>query len=38
MSSRSKLPTNLLEAIRYFEDPDVSNEFVAALRWPHGPE
>src|SRR6266542_6686794 len=38
MSSRSKLPTNLLEAIRYFEDPDVANEFVAALRWPDGPE
>jgi transposase-like protein len=31
------LPTNLLEAIRYFSDPDVATEFVAKLRWPNGP-
>lgn len=36
--SSAKTPANLLEAIRYFENPDVSNEFVAALRWPNGPE
>jgi transposase-like protein len=30
-------PTNLLEAIRYFSDLDVANEFVAKLRWPDGP-
>src|SRR6266496_1873486 len=34
----SKPPRTLLEAIRYFSDPDVANDFVAALRWPDGPE
>lgn len=29
-------PTNLIEAIRYFSDPDVCVEFVAKLRWPNG--
>jgi transposase-like protein len=28
-----QLPTNLIEAIRYFADPDVANEFVAMMRW-----
>jgi transposase-like protein len=37
-TSKSKLPKTLLEAIRYFADPDVANDFVAALRWPNGPE
>ncbi len=32
------LPNGLLEAIRYFADPDVCVEFVAAMRWPHGVE
>ncbi len=32
-----RLPTTLVEAIRYFEDPDVCNDFVAQLRWPDGP-
>ena len=31
------IPTNLLEAIRYFADVDVATEFVAKLRWPDGP-
>jgi transposase-like protein len=31
------LPTTLLEAIRYFSEVDVATEFVAKLRWPHGP-
>lgn len=26
-----------MQAIRYFSDPDVCTEFVAALRWPDGP-
>lgn len=38
MSKPKRLPRTLLEAIRYFEDLDVANEFVAALRWPDGPE
>jgi transposase-like protein len=35
--SKSPLPKTLIEAIRYFSDPDVCNEYVAALRWPDGP-
>jgi transposase-like protein len=30
-------PRTLVEAIRYFADPDVCVEFVAKLRWPDGP-
>src|SRR6266536_2034284 len=37
MDKTSKLPTNLLEAIRYFSDLDVCTQFVARLRWPDGP-
>ena len=37
MSTNGSLPSNLLEAIRYFADVDVANEFVASLRWPDGP-
>jgi transposase-like protein len=36
-SQKSKLPTNLLEAIRYFSDLDVCTEYVASLHWPNGP-
>src|SRR6266545_3630598 len=35
--SKERLPSNLLEAIRYFSDLDVCIEFVAGLRWPNGP-
>jgi transposase-like protein len=38
VNNSKSLPTTLLEAIRYFEDPDVANEFVASFRWPDGPE
>lgn len=31
-----KEPETLLEAIRYFADPDVSLNFMASLRWPDG--
>jgi transposase-like protein len=30
-------PTTLLEAVCYFSDLDVANEFLAQLRWPDGP-
>ena len=33
----AKLPTSLLDAIRYFSDLDVCAEYVARLRWPGGP-
>ena len=31
-----KEPESLLEAIRYFSDPDVCLDFMARLRWPDG--
>lgn len=31
------IPTSLLEAIRYFSDPDNCLQFVVKLRWPQGP-
>lgn len=37
MSTIDGLPTTLIEAIRYFSDLDVCNDFVAKLRWPNGP-
>jgi transposase-like protein len=37
MSTAKRLPTTLLEAVRYFSDLDVATEFVAKLRWPKGP-
>jgi transposase-like protein len=36
-SKGQELPTNLLQAVRYFADLDVATEYVAKLRWPHGP-
>src|SRR4051812_22535553 len=35
--SANRLPTSLLEAIRYFSDLDIATEYVAKLRWPGGP-
>ena len=35
--STQRQPQNLLEAIRYFSDLDVSTAFVVKLRWPNGP-
>jgi transposase-like protein len=32
----TKLPTTLIEAIRYFSDPKICRDFVASLRWPDG--
>src|SRR5438093_597281 len=37
MSEKERLPSTLLEAIRYFADVDVATDFVAKLRWPDGP-
>ncbi|GJG89105.1 hypothetical protein tb265_42860 [Gemmatimonadetes bacterium T265] len=36
MENASGAPDTLLDAIRYFADPDVSLSFVADLRWPDG--
>ena len=38
MSNGKRLPQSLIEAVRYFDDPDVCVDFVAGLRWPDGPE
>ncbi|HSY03767.1 MAG TPA: IS1595 family transposase [Acidobacteriaceae bacterium] len=37
MLDDAKFPKSLLEASRYFDNPDVCVEFVAAMRWPEGP-
>lgn len=37
MSTNPELPSNLLEAVRYFSDLDVANDFLAKVRWPRGP-
>jgi transposase-like protein len=37
MENTTTTPQTLLEAIRYFSDPDTCLNFVAKLRWPDGP-
>jgi len=36
MKPENKFPQHLLEATRYFADPDVCVDFVASMRWPDG--
>ncbi len=36
-STATRLPATLPDAIRYFSDADVANEYVVSLRWPGGP-
>lgn len=36
MKTQNTVPQHLLEATRYFQDPDVCVEFVAGMRWPQG--
>ena len=36
MSSPTEFPKSLLQATRYFTDPDVCVDFVASMRWPDG--
>jgi hypothetical protein len=36
MKNKSEFPKTLLEATRYFQDPDVCVEFVRSMRWPKG--
>lgn len=38
MSKTNREPTTLVEAIRYFSDPDVCLAFMSNLRWPDGIE
>jgi transposase-like protein len=37
VSTSKKLPRHLIEAVRYFSDLDVANDFLAQMRWPDGP-
>ena len=37
MSKSKALPKTLIEAVRFFADPDVCLEIAAELRWPNGP-
>jgi len=37
MKTNSELPSTLIESIRYFSDPMVCINTVAAVKWPHGP-
>jgi transposase-like protein len=36
MENNKEFPKSLLQATRYFQDPDVCVDFVAAMRWPDG--
>lgn len=36
MSTQVKQPQTLMEALRYFADPQVCHDFVENLRWPEG--
>ena len=36
MKRQNAVPNTLIEAIRHFSDPNVSVQFVAEMRWPHG--
>ncbi len=36
MENDKEFPKSLLQATRYFADPDVCVDFVAAMRWPDG--
>lgn len=36
MENEKEFPNSLLEATRYFSDPDVCVDFVASMRWPEG--
>lgn len=38
MENDKEFPKSLLQAARYFADPDVCVDFVAAMRWPNGVE
>src|SRR5580698_7476102 len=38
MENAAEFPKSLLQATRYFADPDVCVDFMAAMRWPDGIE
>ena len=38
MSTHIETPETLVEAIRYFSNPDICLKFLVALRWPNGVE
>jgi transposase-like protein len=36
MENAKEFPKSLMQAVRYFQDPDVCVDFVASMRWPDG--
>src|SRR6266404_2711141 len=36
MKRKSKFPKTLVEAIKYFAEPQVAHDFVVSMRWPKG--
>src|SRR5437868_4217332 len=36
MDTAKPYPNTLVEAIRYFADPDVAQDFMVKMRWPDG--
>src|SRR5690349_9080532 len=36
MNAKTTYPKSLVEAVRYFADPDVTHEFFVKIRWPDG--
>jgi transposase-like protein len=36
MKTEARWPTTLVEAVRYFTDPDRAQAFLVAMRWPNG--
>src|SRR5882762_6782909 len=36
MNAKTTYPKTLVEAVRYFADPDVTHDFFVKIRWPHG--
>src|SRR6266446_6743398 len=36
MKKKSKFPKTLVDAIKYFADPQVAHDFIVSMRWPKG--
>src|SRR5262249_47828011 len=36
MNTKENFPTTLLEAIKYFSDPETCHRFMVEIRWPDG--
>jgi len=36
MNVENEFPETLVEAVKYFADPDIAHQFMAKFRWPDG--